>query len=149
MTIIRIARVSMLCVSVVGCSAKPQSLHFEISGNEPLNSYSFFPVVEVNEKLVLGNATAKIADASGYQNWEISATYPQNLATPWRTSRLARYKRIGIVIIKRNELNEPLLDAARVYWCDSKTVGSSEETVQVEIPAFDSLPTIEIESHWQ
>jgi hypothetical protein len=80
MPTLRIAVTITLCITLVGCSEKPQSIVFDISGKESNRSYSFFPIVEENGKLVLGSATAKIADASGYQDWEISARYPQNRA---------------------------------------------------------------------
>jgi hypothetical protein len=149
MPTLRIAVTITLCITLVGCSEKPQSIVFDISGKESNRSYSFFTIVEENGKLVLGSATAKIADASGYQDWEISARYPQNLASPWRTSRLNRHKRVGIVVLKRDKSNKPILKSARAFWFDTETISSREDNIDVRLPAFDSLPLIAIEPHWQ
>jgi hypothetical protein len=148
MAIFRLTSVVTLCISIVGCSENPQSIVFTIDGDKPTRSYSFFPIVESNGKLVLGRATAKIADASGYQDWTISAKYPQNLATPWRTSRLDHHNRVGVVVLIRDESNKPIHDSARVFWLNTETINSGKNTIAVRLPAFDSLPLFEIQPQW-
>lgn len=114
------------------------------SGSDP-REYWYFPVVKDDEHIRLGKAKKKTVDAPGYHDAEISPAYPDNVATPWRTTDLQGHDGVGIVVLKEDEAGEPVRDSARIYWLPSDLANSNARVVSVSIPPFYSLPRFSID----
>ncbi len=72
------------------------SLTFELESARPEYELSYFPIVERGGQVYLAKAVKKTADMRGYHDAIISAKFPENLATPWRTIGLSNEERVGI-----------------------------------------------------
>lgn len=135
---------------VSGCAGEPQSYWFSMEDETEysVHHYWFFPVVEVDGELVLGEARRKIFDASGYGKREISAAKPRNLLNGWMTPGLKEYRRVGLVLFRGDDDMQPVMDDPRVFWFATKNINSTSDVTYVHVPAFDSLETIELQPQW-
>lgn len=143
-----VAGALVICALVRGCSVEPQQFVFGIEGEASVRQYWFFPVIEVDGDLILGEYQVKTFDASGYQVWEASATHPRNLLNGWRTPNLQEYTKAGIIVFCEDDAKNPLLDSARIFWFTSDLVHNTSDEIHVRIPRFDSLDRIELQQNW-
>ena len=127
-----------------GCSQPIQSVHFEFSDSSDVSEFSYFPVVDRGDGLQLGQAFKKTFDAPGYHEARISATDPENLATPWRTTTLAKHDRVGIVIMEWAADDAPVIQSARVFWLSNEAIRLSDEDVHVSVPPPSQLESFEV-----
>lgn len=125
-------------------------LRFSMAGEseDSRRHYWYFPVVDEDGELVLGECLAKTFDASGYHNAEVSASDPENLLRGWTTAGLQGYTRVGLILFREDDEMKPLPETARVYWLKSETINSSDDLNYVRIPRFESLDRIELQPQW-
>lgn len=138
--------VVVVVAAVSGCSSRRQSITFELESARPKHELSYFPIVERGGQIFLARSFKKTADASGYHDAVISPRFPENLATPWRTTGLSDQKRVGIVILERDEQNNPVLSSAKILWLNIDEGAADARDIRITVPDLNSLPKFDVSS---